>query len=204
MINLKNKGLPSLYIWLGVAAVIVVLLLWFVGTYNHLVGLDQTAENKWADVETQYQRRADLIPNLVSTVKAYAKQELTVFTEVTALRSQWASATTREEKIAAAENMDKGFNTADPTSALSRLMVVVENYPDLKSSANFLSLQDQLEGTENRVAVSRNNFNEAVKNYNIAVNSIPTNMIAGMFGYKEKAFFKAAAGSENAPNVNFQ
>lgn len=200
---MKKKRFQMLYVWIGVAAVIFLFLMWFVATYNHLVGLDQNAENKWADVETQYQRRADLIPNLVNIVRGYAKHELTIFTEITALRSQWTNALTREQKIAAAESMNKELNLANTNSVLSRLLLVVENYPDLKASTNFLALQDELAGTENRVAVARMRYNEAVKTYNVGTKRIPTNIIAGMFGYKEKAYFKAQAGAEQAPVVEF-
>lgn len=199
----KKKSLPMTYVWLGVAAVIFLLLLWFVATYNSLVTINQEVENKWADVETQYQRRADLIPNLVNVVRGYAKHELTIFTEITALRSQWANAQTRQEKIAAAENMNREFDTTNSESVLSRLLLVAENYPDLKANANFLAFQDELAGTENRVAVSRMRYNEAVKSYNVAIKRIPTNFIAGMFGYADKAYFTAQEGAEQAPKVEF-
>ncbi len=200
---MAKKSFPMIYVWLGVGAVILLLLLWFVATFNTLVVLNQDVENKWADVETQYQRRADLIPNLVSTVKGFAKQELTVFTEVTALRSQWTNAVTREQKIAAAESMNKELDTTNPNSILSRLLVVVEQYPQLKSDQNFLALQDELAGTENRVSVARMRYNEAVKFYNVGIKRIPTNIIAGMFGYKDKAYFAAEEGAAQAPTVEF-
>lgn len=199
----KKKRFPMTFVWIGVAAVIFLFLVWFVATYNHLVSLDQNAENKWADVETQYQRRADLIPNLVNVVRGYTKYEMTVFTEITALRSQWANALTREQKIAAAESMNRELSLENTNSILSRLIAVAEDYPDLKASTNFLALQDELAGTENRVAVARMRYNEAVKTYNVGIKRIPTNIIAGIFGYKEKAYFMAEEGAEEAPVVEF-
>lgn len=181
--------------WLiGAGVLILVLIAWGAGSYNKLIVLDSGVAEKWANVETQYQRRIDLIPNLVSTVKGYATHERELFTQITELRSQWASAKTVNDKISAAQGMD---------SAISRLLLVVENYPQLKANENFLSLQDELAGTENRVSVERTRYNEAVKSYNIAVQRIPTNIIAGMFGFEEKEMFEAQAGAEKAPIVVF-
>jgi LemA protein len=189
---MKNK---SWLIGAGIAVVIIlIIVLSVIGTYNNLVNAKEDVDGSWADVEAQYQRRADLIPNLVNTVKGFAEQEQTVLTEVTNARSSWSNAGTQSEQIAAANNMD---------SALSRLLVVVENYPDLKSDQNFLALQDELAGTENRVSVSRTRYNDVVRDYNKKVKRFPSNVIAGMFGFDESEFFESSDGSENAPAVNF-
>lgn len=166
----------------------------FVAIYNGLVSANQNVDEKWSQVENQYQRRADLIPNLVQTVKGYAAHEREVFEEVTRARSQWGEAKTRQEKIDAAGGLD---------SAISRLLLVVENYPQLKANENFISLQAQLEGTENRITVARMDYNEAVKSYNVKIRSIPSNVIADMFGYQDRPYFEAEEGSERVPVVNF-
>ena len=184
----------TLWIVLGIVAVI---LLWFIGSYNGLVSKRTAVDSAWADVQAQYQRRIDLIPNLVATVKGYATHEDELLTKLTALRSQWQTASASGDTtgaIAAAQGAD---------SALSRLLVVVESYPDLKANQNFLALQDELAGTENRVAVSRTRFNEAVQTYNTAIQTFPRNILAGLFGFQPKTFFQAQAGAENAPTVTF-
>ncbi len=181
--------------WLiGAGVLILVLIAWGVGSYNRLIVLDSGVAEKWANVETQYQRRIDLIPNLVSTVKGYATHEKDLFTQITELRSQWASATNVNDKINAAQGLE---------GVVSKLLMVAEAYPQLKANENFLSLQDELAGTENRVSVERTRYNEAVKAYNIAVQRIPTNIIASMFGFEQKTMFEAAAGAETAPTVTF-
>lgn len=179
---------------LGIGVVALLLVFWVIGSYNGLVRLHTTTEQTWADVETQYQRRMDLIPNLVETVKAYASHEEELFTEVTRLRSAWANAGSVNEQIAAAQGME---------SALSRLLLVAENYPQLKANENFLSLQDELAGTENRVSVARTRFNEAVGAYNQKLRTIPTVFIAGMFGFERREFFEAEEGAQEAPTVDF-
>ena len=185
----------TLLVVIGILAFIVlIIVMWFIGTYNSLVSADQSVNEKWSQVENQYQRRADLIPNLVETVKGYAAHESKVFIDVAEARSQWASAKTQGEKIKAAEGMD---------SALSRLMVVVESYPQLKASETFVALQAQLEGTENRVAVARMDYNTAVREYNVKTKTIPTSIVAGIYGYDNKPFFEAEKGAEKAPKVNF-
>lgn len=182
----------------GVLLAIVVLVLlfggWFLITYNSLVSADEGVDAQWYQVENQYQRRADLIPNLVETVKAYAAQEEKIFTEVTKYRSQWIAATTQDEKIAAAKGMD---------SSISRLLVVVENYPLLKSSDNFLALQAQLEGTENRIAVERMRYNEKARDYNTLIKRMPGSFVANTYGFKAKLYFEAEKGAEEAPAVKF-
>jgi len=156
--------------------------------------LDQSVKSAWAQVENQLQRRYDLIPNLVETVKGYAKQEKDVMIEVTNARAKVGGAATVPDKIAANNEL---------SGALSRLLLVVEKYPDLKSNQNFLHLQDELAGTENRIAVERMRYNEAVKIYNQTIKSFPANLIAGMFGFKEAAFFDAPREAKTAPKVQF-
>jgi len=171
--------------------------LWFIGIYNNIITLENTVEEKWAQVENQYQRRADLIPNLVSTVKGYAAHEKEIFEEVTRMRSQWGEAVKsgdREAEIQAANELD---------SAISRLLLVVENYPDLKANQNFLELQAQLEGTENRIAVERMRYNTAVKEHNIYIKKIPNSFMAGMMGRTDKEYFEAEEGAEKVPVVEF-
>ncbi len=181
-----------------VIAAIVVLVLLVGGvyffTYNGLVSAQEGVDAQWYQVENQYQRRADLIPNLVDTVKALAAHEEKVFTEVTKYRSQWSAASTQEEKIAAAEGMD---------SAISNLLVVVENYPEIKSAPNFLALQAQLEGTENRIAVERMRYNEKVRDYNTQLKRIPSSFVAGMSGFEPKSYFEAEKSAQDVPDVNF-
>jgi len=188
--------MKNFLIALGVIVLIIVIATAsLAGIYNGIVSKHETITAKWAQVENQLQRRNDLIPNLVNTVKGYAGHEKTVFEDVTNARSQWAKAGTTEEKVKAAGAVD---------SALSRLLMVAENYPELKASQNFLTLQDQLEGTENRIAVERMRYNEAVQDYNITVRTFPGNFIAGMFGYKPAAeYFKAEEKAKTVPEVKF-
>jgi len=180
---------------IGIAVVIIVAGLGMAGLYNNIVTLHETITAKWAQVENQLQRRFDLIPNLVNTVKGYAAHEKTVFEKVTKARSQWANAANVDEKVRAASAMD---------SALSRLMVVVENYPNLKADQSFLKLMDELSGAENRIAVERMRYNDAVRQYNITVRRFPGNIVAGMFGYKVATeYFKAEERAATAPEVKF-
>lgn len=187
--------------WLIILAVIVVGVMWLIPQYNGLVALQENANTAWAQVENQYQRRADLIPNLVSTVKGFADQELEVFTEVTKAR---ASASQTTVDIDDAASMAQ-FQEAqwELGGALSRLLVTVEAYPELKSNENFLDLQKQLEGTENRIAVSRMDFNNVVNKFNIAVRRIPVVFVAGYLWFDGKALFEAEEWSEVAPSVEF-
>ena len=178
--------------WFIVLAIVIVIALWFVFGYNHLVGLDQTVNARWAQVETQYQRRYDLIPNLVNTVKEYEQFEASLLTELTSLRSQWAAAKTVDESIAVANEWD---------STISRLLLVYENYPELKTITAISNLMDELAGTENRIATERMRYNDAVRSYNTAIKMFPTNILAKMFGFTEKAYFEAAEGAEEAPEV---
>jgi LemA protein len=164
------------------------------GTYNKLVTFDEGVKEAWSQVDTQLQRRFDLIPNLVETVKGFATQEKEVFIGVTEARSKVAGAGTVPEKIAANNQL---------TSALSRLMVVVERYPDIKSDQNFLRLQDELAGTENRIAVARRRYNEAVKALNVAVRKFPSNLIADYFDFEKAEFYEAPAEAAAPPKVKF-
>ncbi len=164
------------------------------GTYNSLVTMDETVKGAWAQVENQLQRRYDLIPNYVETVKGYAAHEKEVFVKVTEARSKVAGAANISEKMQANNQL---------SSALSRLMVVVERYPELKANTNFIRLQDELAGTENRIAVERRRFNETVKVYNIKIRSFPTNIVAGMFGFEKATFFEVPKERQEAPKVKF-
>ena len=180
----------------GVVALVLIGSLYFfvTGNYNTFVSLDEAVKGSWAQVENQLQRRYDLIPNLVETVKGYAKQEKDVLIEVTNARAKVGGAANVPEKISANNEL---------TSALSRLLVVVERYPDLKSNQNFMRLQDELAGTENRIAVERKRYNDAVRTYNIAIRSFPANLLAGMFNFHSATFFEAPATAKAAPQVKF-
>ena len=193
----KNLG------WIIPVGIIVVLVMWAIGGYNGMVKMDEQVQNKWANVETQYQRRADLIPNLVSTVKGYAKHEQQTLEDVVKARSEATqhkvdAENLTPEKLAAIQKAQSGVS-----SALGRLLAVAENYPDLKANQNFLELQSQLEGTENRITVARKDFNDAAKSYNQSIRQFPKNILAGMFGFEKKSYFEAEAGSEKAPKVEF-
>src|SRR5262247_1742771 len=190
---------------LGVIILIVIGAIgWAIGINNQLVGQEQLVNEKWAQVQNVYQRRADLIPNLVETVKGFATQERTVLEEVTKARASVAGIKATPELVNDPQAMKK-FQEAQNQlgGALSRLLVTVERYPELKSNQNFLALQSQLEGTENRIAVERRRFNESVREYNTRLRIFPGSLIASFRGFKEKAFFEAAPGSEAAPKVKF-
>ena len=190
-----GKGLKTLLIVLGILLIIAISIYSYLkGTYNTLVTLDEGVKGAWAQVENQLQRRYDLIPNYVETVKGYAKHEKEVFVQVTEARSKVAGATTVSDKIQANNQL---------TSALGRLLLVVERYPQLKANTNFIRLQDELAGTENRIAVERRRFNETVKTYNIKIRSFPTNIIAGMFGFEKATFFEVPKERQEAPKVKF-
>ena len=172
--------------------------------YNTLVELDEKVNQAWAQVENQYQRRADLIPNLVSTVQGYADFEKGVLTEVTELRSRIGQIKLSAEDLTDEEKFKQFQDAQDKlSSALSRLLVVAENYPQLKANENFLQLQSQLEGTENRISVERKKFNETVQDYNTTIRRFPTLITAKIFGFKEKQYFKSAPGTDKAPDVKF-
>jgi len=190
-----TKGKRNLLIALVIIVVVVISLYsFFKGTYNTFVSMDEAVKGAWAQVENQLQRRYDLIPNLVETVKGYARHERNVFIEVTNARAKVGGATTVSEKIGANNEL---------STALSRLLVVVERYPELKANQNFIRLQDELAGTENRIAVERRRYNDAVKTYNVAIRSFPANLLAGMFGFEKGAFFEAPAAAKTTPQVKF-
>ena len=194
----------TLIIVIGVILVAFLLLvLPAISTYNGLVSKQEAVDAAWAQVENVYQRRADLIPNIVETVKGYATHEKSTLTEVIEARSK-ATQVSINPKNLNAESL-KQFQSAQDglSSALARLMVVVEKYPDLKANQNFLELQSQLEGTENRIAVERKKFNESAQDYNTSIRKFPSNMFASMFGFEKKAYFEAAQGAEKAPAVKF-
>lgn len=188
-----KKGLIVLVV---VILVLIGIVSWVIGIYNNFVTLEEGVNNKWAQVETQYQRRFDLIPNLVETVKGSANFQQDTFTEVTAARSAWAQAKEAGDisgEMEAASSFD---------SALSRLLVTVESYPDLDTEA-FKGMMSELEGTENRIAVARKDYNDSVKVYNIAVRKFPGMFFAGIFGFDQKPTFEAKQGAEDAPKVDF-
>lgn len=200
-----SKGcLISSVIGGGFLMLIVLVVLFFVGTYNSMVTLNEEATNAWAQVENQYQRRFDLIPNLVNTVKGYAKHESGTFTAVTEARSKISQINFSAKDLNDPAKFQQ-FQQAqgELSSALSKLMVVVEAYPELKANQNFLALQSQLEGTENRIAVERRKFNTAVKTYNVKIKRFPANFIAGMFGFSERPYFQGEEGTDKAPKVEF-
>ena len=175
------------------------------GTYNRLVTLEQNVNKKWADVQSVYQRRADLIPNLVNTVAGAANFEKSTLVEVTNARASVGRVQLDPNKAPSDAAQLQEFQAAQGqlSNALSRLLVVVERYPELRANQNFQSLQAQLEGTENRISVERGNFNTVVQNYNVAVRSVPTNLVAGMFGFSPRPFFTATPGAERPPPVQF-
>jgi LemA protein len=178
-----------------VLGIIVVLGLYVGVSYNSLVSSNETADAQWATVEAQYQRRFDLIPNLVNSVKGILTQEQTVFGEIADARTKYSGATTPDAKAAAASEVE---------TSLGRLIAIVENYPTLASSNNIRDLMSQLEGTENRISVERTRYNDTVKNYNLSIKRFPKSIIASIFGFHERAYFEAASGAETAPTVNLQ
>ncbi|MBR4964607.1 MAG: LemA family protein [Alistipes sp.] len=194
---MKNK---SLWITLGVVAVVVI---WVVASYNGLVGKEVKVSEAWANVETVYQRRAELIPNLVNTVKGYAAHEQETLQAVTDARVK-STAMTIDPTTATPEQMQAWMDAQDDVnSAIGRLIAIAESYPDLKANENFMELQKQLEGTENRISTERRKYNESVREYNTALRRFPTNIIAGLFGFEKMEMFEAQEGAEIAPVVEF-
>ncbi|MBR5296795.1 MAG: LemA family protein [Parabacteroides sp.] len=198
---MKHKTL-----WITLAVIVILLFSvfsWVKGSYNTMVTQDESVKTAWSQVENQYQRRLDLIPNLVNTVKGYAAHEKETLEGVINARAE-ATKTTIDPSNLNEESLKK-FQAAqgELSSALSRLMVVMERYPDLKANQNFSELQVQLEGTENRIAVERKRFNEVAQSYNTYIRSFPNNILAGMFGFFPKAYFTAESGAEKAPKVEF-
>ncbi|WP_298740606.1 LemA family protein [uncultured Chitinophaga sp.] len=189
----------------GIIVIVVLVLLGMFGCnkYNGLVKLDENVKNKWGAVESQYQRRADLIPNLVNTVKGAANFEQTTLTQVIEARAKATQITVNPEDLSPEKIQQFQQAQGQLSTALGRLLAVAESYPQLKANQNFLDLQAQLEGTENRITVARNDFNNAVNGYNSSVRSFPNNLIAGIAGFQQKGYFQAQPGSENAPKVQF-
>ena len=187
-----------------IVVLMVGIVLWGVGAYNRLVGFDEGVQSAWSQVENQYQRRAELIPNLVETVKGFAAQEKAVLLGVTEARAKVSQITVTKEVLEDPEAFAKFQAAQDQfSSAISRLLAISENYPQLKSNENFLALQNQLEGTENRIAVERRNYNLVVQTYNTTIRRFPGSMVAGFGGFREKQYFKAKEGAEAAPQVKF-
>ena len=189
--------------WIIVIAVVAVLVIYCVSSYNSLVTQEETVGTAWSNVENQYQRRSDLIPNLVNTVKGYAAHEKETFDAVVSARAKATQMSIdiedlTPEKIEAYQKAQGAVG-----SALSRLLAVTENYPELKANENFKELQAQLEGTENRISVERRKFNETVREYNTSIRRFPKNIVASMFGFEKRPYFEAEEGSEKAPEVKF-
>lgn len=188
---MKKKGI----IIIAVIAVIVIIAGSLIKGYNGLVSLEASTDTAYADIQVQLQRRSDLIPNLVNTVKGYAAHETEVYTAVSDARAKLAGASTVEETAQA---------NGELSSALSRLLAISEAYPELKANENFLSLQDELAGTENRIGVARKDYNETVQKYNVKIRSFPTSIFANMLGFEKKELFAADEGAQNAPSVSFE
>ena len=193
---MARKMSTGMKILIGVGIFVLIIILWFIGAYNGLIRASAEVDESFANIETQYQRRADLIPNLIAVVKESESFQQETFFEVTKLRSQWQSATSsgdRSQQLQVGEALG---------SALGRLLVTVERYPDLDLDT-FKNLQAQLEGTENRIGVSRKRYNDKVKIFNVKIKKIPTVIIANMFGYEKQPFFESQPGTENVPKVDF-
>lgn len=188
------------WIWIGVVAVVAIF---FYATYNGFIGKEEGVNAAWSNVETQYQRRSDLIPNLVNTVKGYAAHESQTLASVTEARARATSINLSAGELTPERLAQFQQAQAEVRSALGRLIAVAESYPDLKANQNFIELQSQLEGTENRIAVARKDFNDAARKYNVAVRRFPSNLVAALFGFDQKPYFEAAEGTETAPQVEF-
>ena len=186
-----------------IIAVVAVIVIWAVSMYNGLVTMDESVNSQWANVETQYQRRADLIPNLVNTVKGYASHEKETLEGVVEARSKATQMQVNANDLTPEKLAEYQKAQGAVTYALGKLLAITENYPDLKANQNFLELQAQLEGTENRINVARTNFNNAAQAYNTAIRRFPKSLFASMFGFDKHAYFEAAEGTETAPTVSF-
>jgi len=192
--------------WIIIAVIVIIIIViysTFKGSYNNMVNYNESIESQWAQVENVYQRRADLIPNLVNTVKGYAEHEKQTLTDVISARAKATSVNIDPSNLTNASLQQFQQAQTGLSSALSKLMVVVEKYPDLKANQNFLELQSQLEGTENRIANERRKFNDDTKIFNVFIKKFPENIYASIFGFEEKPYFKAMEGSEKAPVVEF-
>ena len=190
-------------VWIAVAVVLLGSFVWVKNVYNGLVTSDENTQSAWSQVENVYQRRADLIPNLVATVKGYAAHESETLENVVAARAKATQVTIDPSSLSAEEVAKYNEAQGELGNALGRLLLIQENYPDLKANQNFRDLQAQLEGTENRIATERMKFNQAVKDYNTSIRRFPNNIIASMFGFEKKGYFEANSGAENAPKVEF-
>ena len=186
-----------------IVAVVLVLFFWVKGMYNSMVRMDEGVSSAWAQVENVYQRRADLVPNLVATVKGYAEHESSTLEAVVNARAKATQMTVDPSSLSEAEIAQFTAAQDELGAAIGRLLVSVERYPDLKANQNFLELQAQLEGTENRITVERQKFNEAARSYNVTIRKFPNNIFAGMFGFEKKGYFEASEGAEQAPVVSF-
>lgn len=193
----------STVVLLVVMAVVLVLFFWIKGTYNGMVTMDEGVKTAWSQVENVYQRRADLIPNLVATVKGYAEHESATLEGVVEARSKATGVNVDPENLTPEKLAEFQQAQGELSAALGRLLVIQENYPDLKANANFMALQQQLEGSENRIAVERRKFNDAARAYNTAIRKFPSNIIAGMFGFGSKPYFEADESASQAPKVEF-
>lgn len=186
-----------------VAAIIAAIALWAMTGYNSLVSADETVSTAWSNVENQYQRRADLIPNLVNTVKGYAAHEKETLEAVVSARTRATQVTVDADNLTPEKLAEYQKAQGEVGAALGRLLAITESYPDLKANQNFLELQAQLEGTENRISVERRNFNEAAKEYNTSIRKFPKNILAGMFGFEKRPYFESQEGADKAPAVEF-
>ena len=186
-----------------IIAVLALLAIWAVTGYNGLVAMEENVNGQWSNVETQYQRRADLIPNLVNTVKGYASHERETLEGVIEARSKATRITVNAEDLTPEKLAEYQKAQGAVTSALGKLLAITENYPELKANQNFLELQAQLEGTEHRINVARTNFNNTAKEFNTSIRRFPKNILAGLFGFEKRAYFEAAEGAEQAPKVEF-
>lgn len=189
--------------WIIIIAVIAVIAIYFTSTYNSMVAQEEAVSTAWSNVENQYQRRSDLIPNLVNTVKGYAAHEKETFNAVVSARAKATQTTVSIDDLTPEKMQAYQRAQGEVGSALSRLLAVTENYPELKANENFKELQAQLEGTENRISVERRKFNETARGYNTAIRKFPRNIVAGMFGFEKHPYFEAEEGSEKAPEVKF-
>lgn len=187
---MKSKWMPLII----VAAILVIIVIWISGTYNGMISKSEYVKSKQSDIQSQLQRRADLIPNLVNTVKGYAAHEQSIIQSIADARSKLLGATTTQDALSANDQL---------TQALRGLTVIVENYPDLKASANYISLQDELSGTENRINVARMDYNKAARDYNSSIKTFPAVIFSNMFGFKEVPYFEPAPGSDKVPEVKF-
>lgn len=186
-----------------ILVVVAVVAVWAVTGYNGLVKADEAVSNAWSNVENQYQRRADLIPNLVNTVKGYASHEKETLDAVISARTRATQVTVDADNLTPEKLLEYQKAQGEVGAALGRLLAITEAYPDLKANQNFLELQAQLEGTENRISVERRNFNDVAKNYNTSIRTFPRNLLAGMFGFEKRPYFEAQEGAEQAPVVQF-